>query len=218
MNAPLFLRILPVIAAIGAAGTGAGCVSHRVTVDAVYRSDPRSGRSPSYQIVYRNSPGASDGLRNAELAEHIRTALSAGGWHEMPAAARPEVVVEVEFGLGRSRVEIEDRWVPMVGRNLGQDGASRQVLWYEDVVVPVIVHEKYLVVSAREREAARPAAPPAELWRISVSIEDESRDLRRSAPILAAAAMEKIRAGGSGVSVTTLGDADSAVEYIRKGM
>ena len=78
-------------------------------------------------------------------------------------------------------------------------------------------YEKYVRLTARENVPLSNAQPAAEIWRVDVASEGESRDLRKYLPILAAASIDYIGQDSHGQKTITLKDSDADVRFVKKG-
>jgi hypothetical protein len=228
--------------AFAAALATTGCSSaYKVKVDAVSRPVPVTAEIASYRLSTRGPAGPEDSLRSKEAVGHIRTALSGHGLYEAPDPAKADIVVEIDYGMAAPRVTYETTVVPVfapVGRTrLGHEPAlsdeksdslarkaavaqppQRELIGYEEISRPVVVHEKHLSISGRENKAPAEGRPPLEIFRVHASIENASKDLRGHLPVLASAAMEKIGRTTDGTVIATLHPGDDAIGFIRKGM
>jgi hypothetical protein len=217
-----------------------GCAStYQVKVDAMRRPAPDGKAVESYQISNKNPMVEADSLRYREAAAQVKTALSANGLFEAPDASAADMIVEIDYGVTPVRVKYEDIDVPVVANSpvgpppgalppvmndgsLRADGVGerngREVVGSETVSRPVAVCEKYISVAGRENKPAAEGCPPVELWRVHVSIEDESRDLRDYLPLLTSVAMDQIGKETNGETIATLDSRDESIQFIRRGM
>jgi hypothetical protein len=219
---------------------GAGCASakHDVKVDSIAQSPAKEGSS--YKLKTKVPPEEVDTLRIQEATVFIKTALSGRGLYEAPNAEQADVIVDVDFGVEPPRVRMEVTSVPVYAQTGGGirydtistvdakgNASSRTVpiyepprtemIGYQDVVTPVSIYEKYLKISAHENKPSVEGKPPAEIWSVAVTSEDESKDLRKYLPLLASASVDYI---GKGTTATTVKvrEEDPAVDFIKKGM
>jgi hypothetical protein len=236
---PIFRRAFAG-AALLAALSWAGCAStYTVKVDAMRSVAPAGKKFSSYQIKPASAALDAQSLRFREAAQQVKTALSASGLFEAPAPATADMIVEVDYGLEPPRVKLEEVDVqtidgvaevasatPAAARN--SDGSYRADMpdgrtacdggETETELRPVVVCEKYISVTGRENGAVADGRPASELWRVHVSIEDESRDLRDYLPVLLSVAMDQIGQDTGGGQTVTLSEQDEAVRFIRRGM
>lgn len=236
----LLRRSLLALAASAALLPWAGCTTkYQVKVDAISR--PVAEKPLAYRLRHKGaSLGAEEGLREQEVANFVRTALSGKGMYEAPSEELADMVVEIDFGIDKPRPKLEKNSVPVYTQVGGgvryetvpvADPSGRptvrtvavyqpprtELVGYQDMVIPVSVYEKYLEISARE---ARPpeGQPPAELWSARVSSEDASDDLRRYLPVLASVLIDYIAADSSTQKTVKVGETDADVKFIRRGM
>jgi hypothetical protein len=237
---PRHHRIPLALALAGMLLGGAGCAStYQVKVDAMRRPAPDGKAVESYQICNKSPVVESDSLRYREAAAQVKTALSANGLFEAPNADAADMIVEIDYGVTPARVKYEDVDVPVLAASqvgpppgavppVNSDGSQRddgigerngrEVVGSETVARPVVVCEKYISVAGRENKPVAEGCPPAELWRVHVSIEDESRDLRDYLPLLTSVAMDQIGKETNGEKIATLDSRDESIQFIRRGL
>jgi hypothetical protein len=195
----------------------------------------------SYTIQNKNPAVDSESLRYKEAAEYVKTALSGKGLYEAPSLEKADMIVEVDFGIDTPRTKMEESTVPVyaqVGGGVryeevsvaGRNGTvttrtvpvfdppRTELVGYQDVITPVTVYDKYLRLSARENKETTEGKPPAEIWSVNVSTEDESKDLRKYLPLLASASVDYIGKDSNTQKTIKLKETDPGVGFIRKGM
>lgn len=223
------------------AGVFAGCAgpAHQVKVDAIAK--PARSEAQSYVLKSANPQLGEENLRHREAADFVRTALSGKGLYEAPAADRADMVIELDYGMEAPRSKIERVSVPVyaqVGGGVRYDSVpvtdSRgntsyrtvavyqpprsEVVGYDEVPRMVTVYEKYLKITARENKPASEGRPPAELWSIHASTEDESKDLRKYLPIIASATVDFIGQDTSNQKTVRVKSDGADVQFIRRKM
>lgn len=235
-------RVWAVSAAALAASLWTGCQStYEVKVDAI--STPVAAVNPgvSYRLQTRVVPGDTQGLREQEAIEYVKTALSGRGMFEAPDPESADVVVELDYGMEAPRVRYERKTEPIVGRVGGgmryeevvvvdskgrprvelvpvYEPSRMDVVGYQDVAIPVVVYEKYLRLSARDNQEPVEGQPPAEVWSVHVSSEDESQDLRKYLPVLASASIDYIGRNSRTQQKIRIKENDEDVSFVRAGM
>lgn len=247
MHANLAKHSLPaVIAAAFAAGLG-GCASsgYNVQVDAISQATAvvAAGPGKSYRLVPANPTADTDSLHYREVAGFIRTALSSKGMYESPDPEKADMVVTVDYGMNQPRVKFQSIALPIIedsggqkitqtinsvdpytGKNSGPYDvqvdipAQRTVVGTEHKVKPTVVYEKYLNVSAHKIQPEGDGRAGAEVWSVNVSAEDESKELRRYLPVLAAATADYIGTNTHEETDARISDRDDNVAFIKKGM
>lgn len=219
----------------------AGCASssYNVKVDAI--SKPVPPATQSYKLKSKDPRLGEENLRYREAAEFVRTALSGKGLYEAATEAKADMIVELDYGMDAARSKPERVSVPVYAQVGGgvryesvpvtdsrgntsfrtvavYDAPRSELVSYDTMIRQVAVYEKYLKITARENKAASEGRPPAELWSIHASAEDESKDLRKYLPIMASATVDFIGQDSSTQkSVKVKGDGPGVV-FIRKGM
>lgn len=243
MTSRPFSRLFPLLCAWA---LWTGCTTaYVVKVDAI--SPPpqtqvvKAKEAVSYRIKNRNPAVDEQGLRYKEAVDYLKTALSSKGLYEAPNAEQADMIVELDYGIEQPKVKMRPDSVPIyaqVGGGLrrkqvavtdskGQtslrdvavfDPPSTEIVGYRDVLTPVTTYEKYLRISARENKEGVEGRPPAEIWSVNLTSEDESKDLRKYLPLLASASVDYISKDSSKQKTIKIREKDEAVAFIKKGM
>jgi len=197
-----------------------GCRTYDVKLDSVNRSDPPAADHTSYTIRNKNPAVATDSLRYQEAARRIKTALSSRGLWEAPNPSAADMIVELDYAIESAHTIYRAVEVPVYVPTCPAVGQmpARELVGYEHGAMPVVVREKHLSVSCRENEPAVEGRPASDLWRISVSIEDERTDLRECLPVLAAVVMDQLGKTSDGATVKQVGQNDQAIAFIKRGL
>ena len=207
--------------ALFAAGCLAGgCSTYEVKLDSVSRANPPAADHTSYTIQNKNPAVATDSLRYQEATRRIKTALSSRGLWEAPDPSAADMIVELDYAIEPAHAIYKAVEVPVYVPTCPAVGQmpARGLVGYDHAAIPVIVREKHLSVSCRENAPAVEGRPAADLWRISVRIEDERTDLRECLPILAAVVMDQIGRTSDGATIKQVGQNDPMVAFIKKGL
>jgi hypothetical protein len=202
-----------------------GCVtSYRVKVDSLAKPD---ANAISYSLRNASSTDKGDSLRYREAADMVRTALSGRGLYEASANLVPDVIVDVDYGVA-SLVRREKRWVipPPWEKGSGEDpwrtdsnGLPVPVpLNGKEEDVTVTTYEKYLHLTARENPSPKRAGGEPMLWRVDVTSEGESKNLRKYLPVLVAASIEYVGKDSHGQKTIRIKDTDADLVFVKKGM
>lgn len=221
----LFLCGLAILATLGSAA------DHRVKVEAFARA-ATAGHLTSYWIHSGNPAVAETSLRFAEAARHIQTALSAHGLFEARDEAAADLIVMIDFGLRKAPPRFEQITLPVRAGDPdlpafnALDPRGRMiravdfdtVVAYEEFNLPVDSYEKFLDFSATENKPAAEGRPPATLWRVAASLQDDSTDVRAFLPLLAAVVMESIGHETNGPVLVRIADRSPAIAFIKKGL
>jgi hypothetical protein len=216
-----------------------GCAT-TVTVDSLAK--PNAEQSISYKIVNKNPLVTEDSLRYKEAAGYVKTALSGKGLYEAPENTKPDIVVNLDYGVGPPEIRREtvsepvyiqipgERRVERVQTGTGPNGQPifstvviqeppvTHLAGYRDYIVTSIVYEKYLKMSALSTETVAEGRPPSEVWTVDVTSEGESRDIRKNLPVLVAASIEYIGKDSKGQKTIKIKDSDRDVAFVKKGM
>jgi hypothetical protein len=218
-----------------------GCANtYEVKVDSLAK--PNAEDAISYKIHNANPEVTEDSLRHKEAVGFVRTALSGKGMYETTDAARADVVVDLDYGVGPPQMHHETVSEPIyvtlpgevrtervqVGTDRNgnpiyqtvtvQDPPRTELLGYRDRVITTVVYEKHLRLSARENKPAAEGRPPSEIWTVDVTSEGETHDMRKTLPVLAAASIDYVGKDSHGQKVIRLKDTDKDIAFIKKGM
>lgn len=230
--------LLPVVAA---ALLLAGCATtHQVKVDSLAK--PNAENSISYAIKNRNPLVADDSLRYKEAAGMVKTALSGKGMFEAPPNVKPDLVVDLDYGVGppisrretvsepvyitlpgqvrteRVQVGTDSQGRPIYQTITVQDPPTTEFAGFREYQIVVTVYEKYLKLSAKENVEATEGRPPQEVWTVDVTSEGESRDIRKNLPVLVAASIDYIGKDSQGQKTIRIKDTASDIAFVKKGM
>lgn len=218
-----------------------GCASStQVKIDSLAK--PNAEPAISYEIKNRNPLVADDSLRYKEAAGFVKTALSGKGMYEAPPNTKPDMVVDLDYGVGPPQMKremiSEPLYITVPGQirservQVGTDAQGRPIFQtvtvqdppttefagFREYFVTVIVYEKYLKLAARENKAVVEGRPPSEIWTIDVTSEGESRDIRKNLPVLVAATIDYIGKDTQGQKTIRIKDSSSDIAFIKKGM
>lgn len=205
----------------------AGCTSvYDVKVEALARPQARLNEAKSYRIKAPADAGAASTLRRTEIANHLRTALSAHGLYEAPDPQSADLVVEIECGIGPERMQRTVYQELVNGRparsgelrGAAPEGVAREMMGYTELANTTVLREKHMSICARQNARDAATDQPVEVWRVYVSIEDEGDDLRGHLPVLASAAMDHMGRTTDGAESFELRSDDERVRFIRRGM
>lgn len=219
----------------------AGCTTtHTVKVDSLAK--PKAEEAISYEIKNRNPLVADDSLRFKEAASLVKTALSGKGLYEAPPNTKPDMVVDLDYGVGppqmrretvsepvyitipgqirteRVQVGTDSQGRPIYQTITVQDPPTTEFAGFREYQITVIVYEKYLKLSARENSVPEEGRPQQEIWTVDVTSEGESRDIRRNLPVLVAASIDYIGADTQGQKTIRIKDTHSDIAFVKKGM
>lgn len=211
--------------------------SYQVKVDAI--SKPAPAQTQSYVLKSKDPRLGEENLRYKEAADFVRTALSGKGLYEAPSEDRADMVVELDYGMEAPRSKVERVSTPVYAQVGGgvryesvpvtdsrgnvsyrtvavYDAPRSELVGYDEVPRQITIYEKYLKITARENKPAAEGRPPAELWSIHASAEDESKDLRKYLPIMASATVDYIGQDSSNQQLVKVRADGPGVDFIRK--
>jgi hypothetical protein len=219
----------------------AGCAtSTQVKIDSLAKPDAES--SVAYEIKNKNPLVADDSLRFQEAANFVKTALSGRGMYEAPPGVKPDIVVDLDYGIGppvskretisepvyitipgqirteRVQVGTDSQGRPIYQTITVQDPPTTEFAGFREYQITVTVYEKYLKLSARENAPPVEGRPPVEVWTVDVTSEGESRDIRKKLPVLVAASIDYIGKDSQGQKTIRIKDSDSDIAFVKRGM
>jgi hypothetical protein len=200
----------PVCLALFASLLGGCATSYRVKVDSLAKPD---ANAISYSLRNASSTDKDDSLRYREAADLVRTALSGRGLFEAPGKVVPDVIVEINYGVAPHERR-EERLKPPAwavspwDRNAPSASGSGEP---EMMTVTVTTYEKFLHLTARETSAPKRGRvePKSMLWRVDVTSEGESKNLREYLPVLVAATIEYVGKDSRGQKTIRIKDTDA---------
>lgn len=219
----------------------AGCGSFTdVKVDSLAK--PNAEAAVSYEIKNKNPLVADDSLRYKEAAGFVKTALSGKGMFEAPAGVKPDLVVDLDYGVGppvsrretisepvyitlpgqirteRVQVGTDSQGRPIYQTVTVQDPPTTEFAGYREYQITVTVYEKFLKLAARENKEVAEGRPQQEMWTVDVTSEGESRDIRKNLPVLVAASIEYIGKDSQGQKSIRIKDTNKDIAFVKKGM
>ncbi len=238
------MRKWKLLKALGIAGVAAifvaGCTStYTFKVDAI--SNPEVEELYSYKIVSTNPEVSEEDLEFKEAAEYIKTALSAKGMYEAPDVEHADMIIDLSFGVGEPQIDFKTYSQPIYATTGGgystvvtpvvdSKGNVRYVtttvyhpprvemVGMEEKVVPITVYEKYIRLTSRDNTQTDESEGPVQAWSIYVKNKDESDDLRKYLPLMAAAAIEYLGENTDSQQEIKVKEGDENVSFVKAGM
>lgn len=218
-----------------------GCATpYTFKVDAI--NNPEIEGHLSFKMVSSNAAIDESDLQYKEVAEYVKTTLSAQGMYEAPTVESADMIVDVAYGIGEPEIDFktytapvymvrggfyETRVVPVVDKDTGKVYMQtlqiyvppmREVVDFEERVMPITTYEKYLRLTSRDNREGNEDIGPAQVWSIYVKNKDESNDLRKYLPLLAAAAVPYVGANTGEQEEIKVKETDESVAFIKQGM
>ena len=218
-----------------------GCATpYTFKVDAI--NNPEIAGHLSFKMVSSNAEIDESDLQYKEVAEYVKTTLSAQGMYEAPTAESADMIVDIAYGIGEPEIDFktyttplyavrggdyETRMVPVVDKTTGKVYMKtvqvyvppvREVVDFEERVMPITTYEKYLRLTSRDNREVDEEEGPAQVWSIYVKNKDESNDLRKYLPLLAAAAVPYVGADTEEQEEIRIKETDESVAFIKQGM
>lgn len=209
-------RVRPLLACVAALALLGGCKTiHSVKVDAINNPDKPLGAA--YRLEMNDPSGSQPDEIAAEARALVKEALAARGMYEAPPNGQADMIITAEYGVGPGQMKIVyKREDSMIGGIATMGPGSPK---------PILVFEKYIKLTAREPVAdEQPTAPAGrrptrergeELWSLTVSVEDEKKDLGPYLAVLASTSVDYIGAN-SGSELHVSVEASTAGGNLRR--
>lgn len=239
MNSPRLPASL-LIAGLTWLGLATGCSTTVVTVDSLTRAQTHA---TSYALQANSPTPNADPLLQEETANYLRTAFASKGLHEAPVGTTPDLVVSFDFGIGapvvRQKKITDPTYVtdidptPDYGSSVPVTDADGQTIHRTDskpvrptrrrvgqreIIHSTTLYEKHLRVVAREAAAATTGRPPREIWTLDVVSEGPDDNLRKTLPVLVAAAIDYIGTDSQGKQTLHIKDNAPDVRLVKEGV
>jgi hypothetical protein len=218
-----------------------GCSTpYTFKVDAI--NNPEIEGHLSFKMVSSNAEIDESNLQYKEVAEYVKTTLSAQGMYEAPTVETADMIVDIAYGIGEPEVDFktyttpvyivrgggyETRMIQVVDPDTGKVymrtmqiyvPPMKEVVDFEERVIPITTYEKYLRLTSRDNRESDEDVSPAQVWSIYVKNKDESTDLRKYLPLLAAAAVPYVGANTGEQEEIKVKETDESVAFIKQGM
>lgn len=205
--------LLPVPAALlllSALLTGCQTI-HSVKVDSI--NNPAKPLGTAYRLEMQDPTGSQADELAVRTRAVVKDALAARGMYEAPPNGRADMVITAEYGVGPGQMKIVYRATDPMAMGGSGRGSAR----------PILVFEKYIKLTAREPapsdqpEATRRTRRDRgeELWSLTVSVEDDKRDLEPYLAVLASTAVDYIGTN-SGAELHVPVDPATAASNLRR--
>ncbi len=219
-----------------------GCetTTHTFKVNAMRNPDVEDGRS--YRIVssHKNTGDETD-PQFQEVSEYVKTALSGKGYYEAPEAEDADLIINIAYGtappnvsfkavnnpaapgsihnpIGRSypgSSQYPRRRYPGGGSPTIGGGTMGQPQTSQNEVIPVTTYEKYLQITAIDNRTGNSLKDSPHVWQVTVKNRDESDDIDKYLPLMAAASIEYVGERTESQEVITLKESDRDVAFVK---
>ncbi len=234
----IFTYLITFIAAIVISGCNS---TYSFKVDAINNPDPTVKELKSYKIVSSNAQINEEDLEFKEVSHYIKTALSGKGYYEAPDLQKADMVIDVSYGVSEPQTDFKTKTSPIYGRSGGgyrsistpvidKNGKVRYVnstvftpprvemIGVQEQIVPIITYEKYLRMTSRDNREVENNESPTQVWSIYVKNKDESEDLRKYVPLMAAAALPYVGENTENQQEIKIKEEDDIVDFVKKGL
>ena len=173
----------------------------------------------SYKIVSTNPEASEEDLEFKEAAEYIKTALSAKGMYEAPDVEHADMIIDLSYGVGEPQVEFKTYYQPVNGEWIHRGKLFRvELVGMEERVVPIIVYEKHIRLTSLDNTQSDESEGPVQAWSIYVKNKDQSDDLRKYLPLMAAAAIEYLGENTDSQQEIKVKKGEESVSFVKAGL
>ena len=230
--------LLPLVAIILVSGCQS---SYNFKVDAINNPEIASEELKSYTIVSSNAEISESDLEFKEAAEYVRTALSSKGYYEAPDVEHADMIIDISYGVGEPQIDFKTYSNPVYATRGGGystvatpvvDGKGNvtyvtttvyhpprvEMVGIEEKIVPITTYEKFLRLTSRDNREIDESEGPVQVWSIYVKNKDESDDLRKYLPLMAAASVPHIGENTESQTEVKLKEKDDLVGFVKEGM
>ncbi len=219
-----------------------GCetTSHTFKVNAMKNPEVEEGRS--YRIVssHTNTVDETDPQFH-EVSEYVKTALSGKGYYEAPNAENADLIINIAYGTAPPNISFKTVNNPAApgsihnpigsstypGSRYPRRGYSRggippiagpigqPVQAPQNEVVPITTYEKYLQITAIDNRTGKSLEDSPHAWQVTVKNRDESDDIDKYLPLMAAASITYVGQSTESQEVITLKESDRDVAFVK---
>ncbi len=218
-------------------GGGCATTSHTFKVNAMKNPEVEEGRS--YRIVssHKNTVDETDS-QFQEVSEYVKTALAGKGYYEAPEAEDAELTIDIAYGTAPPNISFKTvkntaapgsihnpigsrtggvspryprgRIHPASTTPMGQPTHTPQ-----NEIVPVTTYEKYLQITAVDNRTGESFEDSPHAWQVTVKNRDESDDLDKYLPLMAAASIAYVGEKTESQEVITVKETDQDVNFVK---
>lgn len=222
----LFLLVLPVLFA--------GCSStYSFKVNALKNEDVQESHHRTYKLTSPDPEIDETDPQYYQVAEYVRAALAERGLVEAGPNEKADMVIEVDYGMSDPHVEVRANFKspfelpsgvsrtvskPVVDEEGNVTYKREAVMIYEPDYYPVTTYEKYLELKANEYGDEDPNEVKVQLWSVRVKSVDESDELEKYLPMMAAAAVPYVGEDTGEQREIKLREDDHRVAYVKNGL
>ena len=212
--------------------------TYSIKVNAV--QNPEVEGLESYAVRSSDAEVEENDIWFKETEAYVKKALAVKGLYEAANPESADMFVDIAFGVRGPMIEIEEWEEPIYVQTddgteeitiMVNDGAGGQfpttrkiytnpemkIVGYEKHVKPVTRFQKFLRITARVNHPKQDDDAPAYAWSVYVTSKDESDEVRKYLPVLAAAAVRYIGESTNEQVEIRLNGKDEVVALIKGG-
>ena len=217
-----------------------GCSStYSFKVDAI--SNPESTGHRSFKIASSDLNLSAADLGCKELSDYIKTALSGRGLYEAPDVESADMIIDISCGKGQPEVDFKSYAAPVIaeipgvyrrvtvpvtvpgGKRMMVSSmiyvpGRRDIIDMEERMDPITTYEKFLRLTASDSEQEDATEGSVQVWSIYVNNKDESDDLRKQLPLMAAAAIPYVGGNADSQREIKVKASDADVSFVKAGV
>ena len=203
------------------------------TVDAFNNPEVTIREGASFRIISTDRKTERDVAQFEAVFGYIKTILSSMGYFETPNKRNADLIIDIAFGADQPHIEFELRQsAPLSARSAAGDptrhwprhtyttphGQYYEILSSEDRIIPKTIYPKFLKITASLNQPLDSTSPRVEAWSVTTINQDESPDIEKYLPLLAAASISYIGQKTNSQKTVIIRDKSQDVRFIRKGM
>ena len=236
------MKMVPAIVALSLAVvlTPVEAKRYSFTVDAINNPKVTIREGTSFKIISTDRKIDKDAAQFEAVSSYIKTILSSMGYFEAPAKSSADLIIDISYGTEQPHIEFELRQAPPPsprtaaihdpsrrrhrtyttprGITIGPKGQYREILPNEDKIIPKTVYSKFLKITASLNQPPDSTKTRVEAWSVTTVNQDESPDLEKYLPLLAAASISYIGQKTNSREKVILRDKSESVHFVKRGM
>ncbi len=216
---------------------------HVFLVDAINNPDVQVRPGSSFTIISSDLKIDVKDPQYDDASRYVKTILSGLGYYEAPDRESADLLVDISYGTEDPHIEFDVRTtIPSTSRvqdildptgrsnypnrpfRVGNDpglGGNRRytrIVRTEDEIIPKTIYGKFLKITVSENQPLGSKEGRNEAWSVKVINQNESTDIEKYLPLLAAAAIPYVGQRTQSQEKVVLRDRDENVLFVKKGM
>ena len=218
---------------------------HVLLVDAINNPDVEVEPGSSFTIMSSDLKIDIRNPRYESASGYVKTILSGLGYYEAPNRESADLLVDISYGTEDPHIEFDVRsTIPStpripevldptirypnphrpyrVGSGMGtlggRNGGYMRIERTEEEIIPKTIYDKFLKITVSENQPLGSKEGRIEAWNVKVIYQNESTDIDKYLPLLAAAAIPYVGQRTQSQEKVVLRDRDESVLFVKRGM